>query len=198
MSLRNWLRLFWSTLLVGGIASLIVGFGIQASDEELKVWDIYLIIWNFGAGLMYSVLSQMGFFAYLTINYIAQSAFRNRLTLWTALQWIIIIIVLVDLVMLRTVFLDTGKTWAEYSVLPIVMMVAAVLVALLKSKLTNFKAFTPTLFFVFVATILEAVPALREDNIFSIIAMIIPLFACNAWQLLVLHKLLKPKNNVAA
>lgn len=198
MSLRNWLRLFWSTLLVGGIASLIVGFGIQASDEELKVWDIYLIIWNFGAGLMYSVLSQMGFFAYLTINYFAQGAFRNRLTLWTALQWIIIIIVLVDLVMLRTVFLDTGKTWTEYSILPIVMMVAAVLVALLKSKLTNFKAFTPTLFFVFVATILEAVPALREDNIFSIIAMIIPLFACNAWQVLVLHKLLRPKNNVTA
>lgn len=198
MSLRNWIRLFWTTLLVGGITSLLVGIGIQAADENLKVFDIYLLIWNFGAGMMYSVLSQMGFFAYLTINYFAQGSFRNRLTLWTAIQWIIIIIVFVDLITLRTFFLDNDKGWAVYSVLPITVLAVSLAVAVLKSKMTNFKAFTPTLFFVFVATILESVPALREDNVFSLVSMVIPLFVCNAWQVLILHKLVRPSKQASA
>lgn len=46
-------------------------------------------------------------------------------------------------------------------------------------------------FFMIVVTALEALPAIREDDAASTIFMIIPLLACNAWQILILQKVLQ-------
>jgi KinB signaling pathway activation protein len=44
-------------------------------------------------------------------------------------------------------------------------------------------------------TVLEAVPALKLDNTASSLFMLAPLFVCNAWQILTLHKILDNKKS---
>lgn len=194
MNLRKWFYLFWTTLFVGAAASLITGLYLQAVDTQLQVFDLPLLIFNIGIGLMFSVLSQMGFFAYLTLNYIAKGILSKRY-IWSTLQWILIIIVFFDLIYLRyTNFEENNQGILGYSILPVVLFTISVLAAVWKSKLTNITAFTPTLFFLFVVTTLEMVPALRENSADTTILMAIPLFCCNAWQILKLHSILKQES----
>lgn len=189
MTLRKWMYLFFTTLLVGGAASVIAAAGLYIFDRQLDFWGT--LLFNIGAGFMFSVLSQMGFFAYLALNYIAKGFIRRR-ELWQVLQWILIIIAVVDAVYLRWLAADEGRAFAEFLVLPACLLAGSLLTALWKSKLTNKHSFTPTVFFMFVATLLETVPALREDQASAIWFMIVPLFFCNAWQILNLHKLVDP------
>ena len=61
--------------------------------------------------------------------------------------------------------------------------------------MTNRNAFIPTLFFMCAVSVLEAVPALKLDNAASSLFMLAPLFVCNAWQILILHKILDNKKS---
>lgn len=191
MSLKKWFYLFGTTLLIGGVASLITGLYLQFTDEALKLWDPSLLIFNFGIGLLFSVLSQMGFFAYLTLNYIARAMIKRRL-IWMTIQWILIIVTFVDLIVLRVVFYEDSAGTGSYSVLPIALMVLSIVIALQKAKLTNSSAFTPALFFLFVVTSIEIIPALRMNNTDSTLIMLIPVYVCNIWQILKLHSLVAP------
>lgn len=191
MNFKRWLYLFWTTLLIGGGASLLAAIGLYIADPQLDFWGT--LLFNIGAGFMFSILSQMGFFAYLTVNYIAKGFIRRR-EMWAAVQWIIIIIVAVDAVYLRWIGSDDERGIGAFIIVPLCLFVGSIIVSLWKSNLTNKTAFTPTLFFMFVATLLEAVPALREDQLAAIWFMIVPLFFCNAWQILNLHKLVKNSN----
>jgi KinB signaling pathway activation protein len=71
------------------------------------------------------------------------------------------------------------------------------IVAYIKSKETNKKAFVPALFFMVVVTILEWVPALRINDTDWLYLMVIPLLLCNSYQLLVLHRLIGQKSKSA-
>jgi KinB signaling pathway activation protein len=44
-------------------------------------------------------------------------------------------------------------------------------------------------------TVLEAVPAIKQDNFASSLFMLAPLVVCNAWQILILHKVLDNKKS---
>lgn len=190
MSLRNWLKMFGSTLLVGALTSIVARMILGMMDPELQVFDIYVIIATVGAGMLYSVLSQMGFFAYMTLNYIAQSMFKKRET-WLVIQWIAIVFVFVDCIVIRAYFFEGLSAWYKYTPLPLILIAVSAAAAYWRGKMTNFNAFIPTLFFLFVVTAVESVPALRQNDVFSIIDMMIPLFACNAWQILRLPRYLK-------
>lgn len=191
MTLKKWGYLFRTTLLIGAIASLVTGFFLLAIDTEIwakegpKAMDVlFFIVFNAGIGFLYSVFAQMGFFAYLTLNYIARSIIKRRL-IWQTTQWILIVIVFFDVIYLRHVHFDAGIL--AYSVLPIVIFIIAILVALWKSKLTNTTAFTPTVFFIFAITILEVVPALKQNLATTTMLAIIPVLCCNVWQIMKLH-----------
>jgi len=191
MNLKNWLRLFAQTAGIGIAASLVFGLAVQISDPELKVLDIYLILFHIFSGILYSILSQLGFFAYMTLNYIALDMFRRK-TAWFYVQWLCIVLAFGYLVGIRSIFFEeNNQGWLAYAVLPILLLAASVAVGLMKTRLTNRTAFTPTLFFLFVVTSLESVPALRQNDALSTLGMVIPLFACNAWQILNLHKFVK-------
>jgi KinB signaling pathway activation protein len=147
----------------------------------------------FGVGLMYSVFAQMGFFAYLMLNYIALSIFR-RMELWKVLQVILTVIVLIDLVALPLIQFSHPKAWYIYATVPALLLVGAWVVGYFKVKATNASAWIPTLFFMIVVTSIEAVPAFKIDHVKDIVQMLIPLFACNAWQILKLHQLVRKAN----
>jgi KinB signaling pathway activation protein len=142
-------------------------------------------------GATISMLSQMGFFSYLILRYLAMGMIRSR-RLWDAIQVVIVVVAFADMVYLRfTGFAAAGESWAGYLVLPAVLLLVALGISYWKMKLTNAAGFVPTLFFMFVVTILEAVQALRLNSLPSYVYMLTPLLVCNAWQILILHKLLQ-------
>lgn len=153
----------------------------------------------FGASMI-AVLSQMGFFAYLTVRYVALSLFRGKLLYWDILQVVAIIIALFDLVYLRYTASESDSGWLHYVVLPIVILLVSVAVTYRKVQETNRSALIPTLFFMSVITILESVPAFNLNETTYTIIMVVPLLACNAWQIMLLHRLLPAdkKNGNAA
>ena len=71
------------------------------------------------------------------------------------------------------------------------VVIIGVLVAYIKAKRTNNQTFIPALFFMVVATILEWTPVLRGNDGSWLYFMLIPLLACNAYQLLILNKFIK-------
>ena len=109
MTIRNWVIMFWSTLLIGGGAAVIVGLMLALNDGELNQWNGlefgYNVLSMTLAGFMFSILSQMFFFAYMTLNFIARDMFRRPST-WKLIQIFFIITVPFEIYM----FLWQGTT----------------------------------------------------------------------------------------
>ncbi|MGG1519938.1 KinB-signaling pathway activation protein [Paenibacillus oryzisoli] len=195
MTLRKWFHLFWTTLLLGIVVSTVIGLILQLSDKDFSVmglsgYGFNLVIMILGGGII-SLLSQMGFFAYLIVRFIAIGIIRSK-TVWELLQLAVIIVVMFDLVYLRK---NGSGSLSSYFITPFVILILAVGIGYWKVKLTNRNAFIPTLFFMTVVTVLEAVPALQEDNAATTLFMFAPLIVCNAWQILTLHKILENKKS---
>ena len=190
---RNLVKLFFSTLLVGGIATGIVGFLIrweeyQSLFSNFEVLQILSVLfWLFGVGLIFSVISQMGFFAYLTIHRFGLGIFKS---LWNSVQVVLILFVLFDLVYFRyKVFAEQGESLFSYILIASFILIVGLISAAWKAKLTNKQAFIPALFFMVVVTTIEWMPALRVNEESWLYLMIYPLVICNAYQLLILQKL---------
>ncbi|HDR8174327.1 KinB signaling pathway activation protein KbaA [Bacillus cereus group sp. RP37] len=196
MNSRKWVRLFFTTLFLGGISTVIIGFVLEW-DKYVKFFQNFdgkeilaVSFWLMGVGFIFSVISQMGFFAYLTIHRFGLGMFRSS-SLWNAVQLFFIAFVLFDFVYLRSVLIANGEVSLGNNILVAgVLFVFGAIVAYIKSKETNRKAFVPALFFMVVVTILEWVPALRINDTDWLYLMVIPLLLCNAYQLLILHRLI--------
>ncbi len=198
---RNWVRLFLSTLLVGGITTGIIGFLLKWSEyKDLFVrFDIVEILsvlfWLFGVGLIFSVISQMGFFAYLTVHRFGLGIFKS-VSLWNFAQIILIIFVLFDLVYFRfQLFAGKSDTYTPFLLMAIYVLAVGLVVALLKRRYTNKAAFVPALFFMIVVTVIEWFPALRVNQDDWLLLMLLPLQICNAYQLLMLPKFTQSKKS---
>ncbi|PEV03812.1 KINB signaling pathway activation protein [Bacillus thuringiensis] len=196
MNSRKWVRLFLTTLFLGGISTVIIGFVLEWDryNKFFQNFDVKEILavsfWLMGVGFIFSVISQMGFFAYLTIHRFGLGMFRSS-SLWNAVQLFFIAFVLFDFVYLRSVLIANGEISLGNNILVAgILFVFGAIVAYVKSKETNKKAFVPALFFMVVVTILEWVPALRINDTDWLYLMVIPLLLCNAYQLLVLHRLI--------
>lgn len=183
---------------MGCASSLIVGLLLDWNDKQfqfLGLTQINLWIGLILFGGMFSVLSQMAFFAYLTVHYVAMGMFRNKL-LWVLLQWALIVITLFDLFYYRYSALSQQGEWLKFCWLPLLMLAFGFLIAAWKTKLTNRTALVPTLFYIIVGTSIEAVPGLRVGQTASTLFMLFPLLCCNAWQIIFLPKVLKKRSVV--
>jgi KinB signaling pathway activation protein len=192
---RNWVKLFLTTLMIGGITTAIVGFIVRWDEfspyfTEFKIMNILsAIVWLLGMGLLFSVISQMGFFAYLTVHRFGLGIFKS-VSLWNAIQSVLILFVLFDLVYLRyEAFAAKGESVIPYILPAVIVLVIGLVVAWLKMNQTNKDAFIPALFFMTVATIVEWMPVLRVNEHNWLYLMVFSLMACNGYQLLILHKL---------
>ncbi|MGG0125189.1 KinB signaling pathway activation protein KbaA [Bacillus paranthracis] len=196
MNSRKWVRLFFTTLFLGGVSTVIIGFVLEWDKyskffQNFDVKEILAVsFWLMGVGFIFSVISQMGFFAYLTIHRFGLGMFRSP-SLWNIVQLFFIAFVLFDFVYLRSVLIANGEISLGNNILVAgVLFMFGAIVAYIKSKETNKKAFVPALFFMVVVTILEWVPALRINDTDWLYLMVIPLLLCNAYQLLILHRLI--------
>ncbi|MEH7887186.1 KinB-signaling pathway activation protein [Bacillus sp. JJ1609] len=193
MTSRNWVNLFLTTLVIGAVTTGVVGFIVRWSEFQQLLNDfsimefLSILLWLMGVGLIFSILSQMGFFAYLTVHRFGLGIFRS---LWNAVQFILIAFVLFDLVYFRfNSFAEKGESILPYLGLAGIVLIAGLVTAFLKAKQTNKDAFIPALFFMVVVTVIEWVPVLRVNEHSWLYLMLFPLLICNAYQLLVLHKL---------
>ncbi|WLR51002.1 KinB-signaling pathway activation protein [Bacillus tianshenii] len=201
MKSRNLVRLFISTLLIGGISTVIVGFMVKWQEyaalfSALHIGEILgAAFWFLGVGFIFSLISQMGFFAYLTVHRFGLGIFRSA-SLWNAIQLVLIAFVFFDLIYFRyQTFGQPSQSLMPYIVPPVLMLIFALLVAYKKMKETNRGAFIPAVFFIFVISTIEWFPALRVNEADWLWLMIYPLLICNAWQLLLLHRLTEQSSN---
>jgi len=192
VTLKKWFFLFWSTMVVGAVVCVICGSFMLLTDQEFGF--LGLEVTGFNAlmmalsGLMIGAFSQMGFFAYLTLNYIALSVLRKKY-LWNTLQGYTTVFAVFGLG--YVLYEDKTNNWFFW-VLPLVLFALSLLGAWIKVKQTNFSAFIPTMFLMFTVTFVEAWPALQgKTNIAAIVFMLSPLFLCNAYQNMMMHRLLK-------
>lgn len=191
MNSRKWVRLFLTTLLIGGLITLIISFIFKYDSyaEVLQPFQLFelfgLLLFFSGLGFIFSIISQMGFFAYLTLNQFGKGLFRS---FWIPFQVFLIAFALFDLVYFRYQAADGGSVW-PFLWTALGLFLLSVIVAYVKAKETNKGAFIPALFFMVVVTAIEWVPALRAQGSDYIWLMVIPLFICNAYQLLLLHRL---------
>ncbi|TDL75199.1 KinB-signaling pathway activation protein [Peribacillus frigoritolerans] len=194
MNSRNWVRLFLTTLLVGGISTSIVGFALRWGDYQKffisfdLVEILSILFWLIGVGFIFSIISQMGFFAYLTIHRFGLGIFKTA-ALWNAIQIVLILFVVFDLIYFRyQLFAAEGESILSYILLALFIVIFGLAVAYIKMQQTNKRAFIPALFFMIVVTSVEWVPALRVNEGDWLYLMLIPLLICNAYQLLLLTK----------
>jgi len=192
---RNWVKLFMTTLGIGGLTTAIVGFIVRWNEfqpyfTEFKIMDILsTLVWLIAMGLLFSVISQMGFFAYLTVHRFGLGVFKS-VSLWNGVQIVLIVFGLFDLVYLRYEnFAKSGESLLSYFGPAIILLGVGLAVAWYKAKQTNHEAFIPALFVMVVVTLLEWVPVLRVNEKSWLYLMMFSLLACNAYQLLILHKL---------
>ena len=192
---RNVVKLFFTTLLVGGVVTVLTAFIVRWNEFLPYFMDFALlkilstVIWMFVLGMVFSVLSQMGFFAYLTVHRFGLGIFKSS-SLWNGIQVVLILFALFDLVYFRyKTFAENGEGILLYLTPAIMISIIGLIVAYYKMRQTNKSAFIPALFFMTVISIVEWVPALRTDDPRWVYLMIFPLIVCNIYQLFILHKL---------
>ncbi|WP_342567276.1 KinB-signaling pathway activation protein [Psychrobacillus sp. FSL K6-4046] len=198
MTIRNWFKFFINSMLIGGLITGVLGLFIRWDDAFAKYfeagqWSEFLAAFAFMVvmGFTVSVITQMGFFAYLTIHQMGVNIFRT-LTLWNWVQLLIIAFVIFDLIMFR--FRPNAETTSQvwlYAFLLVVLIGTGVVVALIKANKTKKHVLISALFFMIVISTLEWLPVLmvNADNVDSWVTLLLfPILAVNAYQLLALPK----------
>ncbi|MEK5029845.1 KinB-signaling pathway activation protein [Paenibacillus sp. FSL R7-0302] len=193
MSLRKWFYLFWTTLLIGAGGAVIAGLALQIVNggiefkgtADLLLYSLILL----GYGVLVSVYAQLGFFAYLILNYSGIGVFPRKA--WRYIQLVLAVLALFELMFLRT-FVSGDQSARTDLTLGVAILFIALIVSWLKMRSTNSSAWVPTFFFMTAITIVEIIGVLRIGVDSATIFILVPLIACNAFQILMLHRVLKP------
>ncbi|KAA1183049.1 KinB-signaling pathway activation protein [Paenibacillus sp. B2(2019)] len=193
MSIKKWFHLFWTTLLIGAGGAVIAGLALQFVNGKIdfkSVGDFFLYpLILLGYGMLVSVYSQLGFFAYLILNYMGNGVFPQKV--WKYIQLVLSVLALLELIFLRTVVGGERNVMSDL-ILGIVILLAALIVSYFKVKSTNISALIPTFFFMTAISIVEVIGVLRIGVDSATVFIVVPLIACNAFQILMLHRILKP------
>src|SRR5699024_3306805 len=142
---RKIVHMFFKTLFIGGIVGFITSIFInfQQYMQFLSPFDglelLGVILFYLGYALVFTVVSQTGFFAYLFIHRFGEGFFKS---FWPMVQLLLILLALFDMVYFSS---NQIPLWFKV-VLAAVVLITAFIVARLKVKKTNQSAFVPSLF----------------------------------------------------
>lgn len=190
MNSRKMVNMFFKTLFIGGTVGLITSFFVQGNEymnfinpfdgkELLGVFSFFL-----GYALVFTVVSQTGFFAYLFVHRFGEGFFKS---FWPTVQLLIVAFALFDLIY----FTSKEVSLLFRILMTAVILIYGLLIAWMKVKQTNNTAFIPALFLMIVVSALQLSLVLRAGDVSFILLMIVPLLVANAYQLLVLHEVTK-------
>ena len=201
MNTRKLVGLFLKTLFVGGVVGLGVSFFVASGRymEALQPFDLFnlfgIAIWYVVYGLLFSVISQAGFFSYLFINQFGLSLFRS---FWPTVQLLLVAFALFDLVYFPYKGMDGEIALYLLILMAVGILIYGLIISWIKAKETHQRAFVPALFLMIVITAIEWIPGLRTGEVDYAILMILTLLACNTYQLLILHRLTGGADNTAS
>lgn len=187
MNSKKLVHMFFKTLVIGGLAGFITSFFVNWQEyyTYLSPFDGFnllgVALFFLGYGLVFTVIAQTGFFAYLFIHRFGQGFFK---TFWPVVQVLLMLFVLFDMIFFTSDDISALFKWA----LVIGIAMIAYIVATIKVKLTNKIAFIPALFVMIVISALELSLVLRAGDVKFIILMVVPVLVANAYQILILHK----------
>ncbi|MFC4601491.1 KinB-signaling pathway activation protein [Cohnella hongkongensis] len=190
MSLRKWMKLFGMTILIGAIVTVVGSVCIQLFNPDFRNveasgWLSYVLMMAL-IGMTFGAFAHMGFFAYMMLNYIARSVIR-RPYYWVAIQGFLALFVLFEIAYWTY---DSSFPAMTFWLTPLALLAGSALVAWIKVGQTSPGAWIPTLFFMIAITTVETIPAFRTGDISSLLYQLIPLFVCNGYQIMQLHKIL--------
>jgi KinB signaling pathway activation protein len=186
---RNWVKLFFTTLLIGGITTVVIGFIVfwnKSFFADFKIFEIFsTLILLLMKGFLFSLISQLGFFAYLTVHRMGLGIFKS-VSLWNGVQVVLILFALYDF----WSYMNSSKRGEINFLVPaIIIVIIGLATAWVKMKQTNREAFIPALFVMIFVTLVEWAPGMKVNDPSWFYLMMISLMVCNAYQLLILHKL---------
>ncbi|MEW9031629.1 MAG: KinB-signaling pathway activation protein [Planifilum fimeticola] len=187
MTIRNWLFLFFTTLAMGGVAALLIGFLLELFMGKMGLSLSQRLL----AGLLFGAVAQMGFFAYLIFNWVASGFFRKDFWFHTV-QVLLLLLVLGEVIVFGYMADAAGRILVPEALVGSITLASGLLVAFWKTKLTNRRGFVPALFFMVVATLIESGTALKQDSLMMMLYTVLTLLVCNAWQILWIHRLVAP------
>ena len=186
MKTRGFLKLFWMTLLIGTLAGFV--FNLVAEPGYVRNQSISGYVTALAYSSTWTAISLMGFFSYLILHRVGLDIFRGA-KLWDRVQIVLIAFALFDGIYLRGLAFGFEKTNLYIGEM-VVLLLIAFFVARTKARETNFTAFVPTLFLMTVITLIEWVPALQATQDKRMLwAALATLLVCNAYQILMLHRL---------
>lgn len=190
MNSRKVVNMFFKTLFIGGIAGLITSFFVKGPEywkfispfNGIELLGVFLFF--LGYALVFTVISQTGFFSYLFIHRFGENFFR---TFWPTVQVLLVLFALFDLVY----FSSKEIPLLFKMIMTVIILVFGIIIARIKAKQTNKTAFIPALFLMVVITALELSLVLRAGDTSFIILMLVPVLVANAYQILILHEVTK-------
>ncbi len=189
MSSRYIVKIFVNTLLLGGFSTMIVGAIYIISQQGS--FSPREAIASFGFGLLFGTMSQMAFFAYLSIHRFGLGFFRSP-KLWNVIQLIVLVLLLLNILFPENLFKGVQVSDRNFILLSIFLVAISIVISFIKSRQSNYQiAFIPTIFFMVAATFIEWLPALKLNDGGWAIFMLIPLLICNSFQILILPRYLE-------
>lgn len=179
--------MFFKTLFIGGIVGFITSVFVNFEQymQYLNPFNgldlLGVILFYLGYALIFTVVSQTGFFAYLFIHRFGEGFFKS---FWPVVQFLLILLALFDMAYFSS---DRIPLWFKLSLVGFILLLGIV-VSWMKMKQTNATAFIPSMFLLVVITALELSMVLRAGDLHFVVLMVMPVLAASAYQLLVLHK----------
>ncbi|MDQ0190441.1 KinB-signaling pathway activation protein [Alicyclobacillus cycloheptanicus] len=185
MRLNAFIFFLTSTIVLGAI----VGVATSALGIHL-FWYTGIIEGGFLA-----TTCLMGFWAYLTLNFIANMTLPKRVWKWA--QALILCVVIYDMFWSRYKLDAARHPGTHISYWPFLIegawpLCAAVLAAIWKRKLSGKGSFLPTVFFLYVFTIIDWLLVIWHHSGAVVNQTGIVMMACNIYMILILGKLLSP------
>ncbi|QSO50516.1 KinB-signaling pathway activation protein [Alicyclobacillus curvatus] len=186
MRLNQFIFLIVSTVVLGAVA------GIMTSVLGLWLhvpWFVGLV-----SGAFLATTSLMGFWAYLTLNFIAAMTLPRRVWRWT--QGLILVLVLYDMLWWRY-HIDTVRHPANHTALSAYLiqglwpLAVAIVAAVVKRRLSGRGSFLPSVFYLYVFTIVDWLLVIRAESAGAIVNQTgLVMMVCNVYLLLIYGKLL--------
>lgn len=193
MRLDRFIFLVFSTVFLGAFV------GILASVSHLWL-HVYWFTGLIEGGFL-ATTSLMGFWAYLTLNFIARMTLPRRVWRWA--QMLIIGLVLYDMLWLRyhDAVLSNPEHHPAYTTFLLEGLwpfAVALVAALWKRRLSGRGSYLPTVFYLYVFTIVDWLlviwfytgPIAEQTGVI--------MMACNIYMILIFGKLLSPRPAVAS
>jgi KinB signaling pathway activation protein len=190
MRLHQFIFLVASTVLIGALAGL--------ATSLTGLW--MHLPWYAGmvSGAFFSTTSLMGFWAYLTLNFIARITLPRRVWRWA--QVLVLALVIYDMLWGRyhlnsTVHADQHVDYWTYFVQGFWPLVVGLVGASLKRRQSGQGSFLPALFFLYVFTVIDSLPFIWLQYGWSqsgplVNQILIVMMACNLYITLIYGKLL--------